>query len=382
MLPSSTTPDRTRTRRPRALAVAAAAAAAAGALVLAGCSSSGSDSAATVSSHPSPKSVYRATALDTPWAKPDVTLTDTSGKPFNLRKDTAGRTTLLYFGYTHCPDECPTTMADIAVALQQLPKAEQQKVDVVFVTTDPAHDSKRTIRTWLDSFSSHFIGLTGDFKTIQGAARKVGIGVSPATVAKDGSITAVHGTQVVPFAPDGKAHVIFMNDQSTPQTFAHDLPLLINDVPPGGGSGKGSAGGAESQASAAAKGATHTPPKLTVKQQYVPKPAAGGMAAAYLTVANSGGTTDRLTRVTSQDATTVTMDTTSGGSMQEVTGFNVPAGGTLALARGGNHLMLQGLKKPLKEGGSITLRLTFAQSGPRTVTVPVESMTYRPGSAG
>nr|WP_265736979.1 copper chaperone PCu(A)C [Mangrovactinospora gilvigrisea] len=114
----------------------------------------------------------------------------------------------------------------------------------------------------------------------------------------------------------------------------------------------------------------------------MPKPAAGGMAAAYLTVANSGGTTDRLTRVTSQDATTVTMDTTSGGSMQEVTGFNVPAGGTLALARGGNHLMLQGLKKPLKEGGSITLRLTFAQSGPRTVTVPVESMTYRPGSAG
>ena len=81
------------------------------------------------------------TVLDQPFAKPDLVLTDTHGKTFDLRKQTKGRPTLVYFGYTHCPDVCPLTMSNIAVAKQQLPKAEQDKLRVVFVTTDPERDT-------------------------------------------------------------------------------------------------------------------------------------------------------------------------------------------------------------------------------------------------
>ena len=82
-----------------------------------------------------------AVTLDRPFAKPHLVLTDTHGKPFDLVKQTAGRPTLLYFGYTHCPDVCPTTMSDIAVARRKLPAAERDKLQVVFVTTDPTRDT-------------------------------------------------------------------------------------------------------------------------------------------------------------------------------------------------------------------------------------------------
>lgn len=75
--------------------------------------------------------------------KPDLVLPDTSGQPFDLRQRTAGKTTLLFFGYTSCPDVCPTTMGDIGVAMQKLPADEQAKINVVFVSTDPQVDTPR-----------------------------------------------------------------------------------------------------------------------------------------------------------------------------------------------------------------------------------------------
>lgn len=62
-----------------------------------------------------------------PMPKPDLELTDDDGKPFDLAERTAGRPTVLYFGYTHCPDVCPTTMADLANAVKKLPAADQGK---------------------------------------------------------------------------------------------------------------------------------------------------------------------------------------------------------------------------------------------------------------
>ncbi|MFD6986957.1 SCO family protein, partial [Streptomyces sp. NPDC059956] len=82
-----------------------------------------------------------ATVLDRPFDKPDVVLTDTTGKPWNLREQTKGKPTLIYFGYTNCPDVCPLTMSNIAVAKKALPKADQDKLQVVFITTDPERDT-------------------------------------------------------------------------------------------------------------------------------------------------------------------------------------------------------------------------------------------------
>lgn len=161
---------------------------------------------------------------------PDLVLPDTSGQPFDLRQRTAGKTTLLFFGYTSCPDVCPTTMGDIAVAMQKLPADEQAKINVVFVSTDPQVDTPKVLRTWLDSFDKNFIGLTGDLQKVKAAALSLGILVEDPVVNKDGTVTSSHGAQVLAFQPsDNKAHLVYLSNTSQ-DVFAHDLPLLAKGV--------------------------------------------------------------------------------------------------------------------------------------------------------
>jgi copper(I)-binding protein len=120
--------------------------------------------------------------------------------------------------------------------------------------------------------------------------------------------------------------------------------------------------------------------KLTIVDPYIPLPAtAGGMGAGYLTVRNDGGQ-DELIRVSSPAAKSVTLHSSSDSSMQEVSSLTVPAHGTLQLARGGNHLMIMGWQQPPAVGDQLDLDLTFSRSGTIHVKVPVEPLTYRPGS--
>lgn len=368
---------------PRRVAVAAVTAAG---LLLAGCGSGDQQSGKAAASKPSDNSPYHATQLGTPFKKPDLTLQDTSGKPYNLREETKGTTTLLYFGYTHCPDVCPTTMADIAAAKHQLSKKQQNNMKVVFVTTDPKRDTPKEMRPWLDAFDSDFVGLSGDFTTIQHAAKKVGISIEPPKKDKEGHITVQHGAQTLAFAPgDNRAHVVFMS-RSKPQDYAHDLPLLMRDVPADGRSPEHRQhtkhrSSADDEGDNAARGAKKTPPKLSVSDSYVPKPASKKMAAGYLRIRNTGGTADRLTRASSPDAKRVELHRTSGQEMRQVTGFKVPAHGSLKLSRSHNHLMIIGPKKKLTAGKKITVELTFARSGKITETLPVKPIDYRPEGA-
>ncbi|HEY7573705.1 MAG TPA: SCO family protein, partial [Thermoanaerobaculia bacterium] len=94
----------------------------------------------------------RGTELDPSWPKPDFTLTDTEGGPFDFRARTDGFVTLLFFGYTHCPDVCPVHMANIAAVLADLDYADRARIRVVFVTTDPERDTPGRLREWLDRF--------------------------------------------------------------------------------------------------------------------------------------------------------------------------------------------------------------------------------------
>lgn len=104
---------------------------------------------------------YAGTLLaDPPLPRPALVLTDTGGQLFDLRADTDG-VTALFFGYTRCPDVCPTTMADLATAIRELSAADRTRVTVVFVTEDPASDTPAAVREWLDHFDDDFIGLIG-----------------------------------------------------------------------------------------------------------------------------------------------------------------------------------------------------------------------------
>ena len=87
------------------------------------------------------ESTYRGGLVSPPLPKPKFTLTDTSGAPFDFASKTEGYTTLLFFGYTHCPDMCPLQMSTIAQAIKKIPPASADRLKVVFVTTDPERDS-------------------------------------------------------------------------------------------------------------------------------------------------------------------------------------------------------------------------------------------------
>ena len=104
---------------------------------------------------------WAGTLLGQPLDKPEFTLTDTSGNPYDFRQQTRGYVTLLYFGYTSCPDVCPLHMANLAAVLQEVSGEVNSKIKVVFVTTDPNRDTPQVIRKWLDNFDVTFIGLTG-----------------------------------------------------------------------------------------------------------------------------------------------------------------------------------------------------------------------------
>src|SRR4051812_28704979 len=81
--------------------------------------------------------------------KPDFTLENTDGQPFHFAAATRDAVTLLYFGYTNCPDVCPQHLVNIAGALRKLSPEQQAHVRVVFVTTDPARDTPERLRGWL-----------------------------------------------------------------------------------------------------------------------------------------------------------------------------------------------------------------------------------------
>ncbi|NEB82051.1 SCO family protein [Streptomyces sp. SID14478] len=173
-----------------------------------------------------------ATVLDKPFEKPDLVLTDTHGKKFDLRERTQGKPTLIYFGYTHCPDVCPLTMSNIAVAKKSLPKAEQDKLQVVFVTTDPDRDTPAVLGKWLKAQDPDFIGLTGDFATIQGGARTMGISIEPTQKDKNGKLVSMHGTQVIAFSPKTNGGYVLYGEDATVDDYTKDLPKIIEGAKP------------------------------------------------------------------------------------------------------------------------------------------------------
>jgi protein SCO1 len=158
--------------------------------------------------------------------KPSFTLTDTAGRPFRFDAATTGKLTFLYFGYTHCPDACPTTMADLATALHEQAPAIRRHIEVVFVTVDPRRDTRPVLRAWLNHFDRSFVGLTGSRTAIDAAEQSAGIPVAPPTKAKGSHYSVAHSAFLFPFSPDGLAHVVYVQGFHTAD-YAHDMPLLL-----------------------------------------------------------------------------------------------------------------------------------------------------------
>jgi protein SCO1/2 len=108
---------------------------------------------------------YKGTLFDPPQPVPDFELADTQGRPFHL-SELDGDITLIYFGYTFCPDVCPLTMVDVKTALAGL-ETGRERVHVLFVSVDPERDTPEVLSHYLAAFDPSFIGLTDDFEKTQ-----------------------------------------------------------------------------------------------------------------------------------------------------------------------------------------------------------------------
>jgi protein SCO1/2 len=167
------------------------------------------------------------TSPKVPVPKPALDLTGADGQAFDLRARTAGLVTLLYFGYTRCPDVCPTTMADLAAALGALDPAVRAGIRVVFVSVDPAHDTPAVLASWLHHFDPGFgfYGLTGPFSRVWAAARGLGVDVQPPAGRVDGAMTQNHGADVLAFDRDGTLALRYPPGTQVTD-YIHDLPVL------------------------------------------------------------------------------------------------------------------------------------------------------------
>ena len=166
--------------------------------------------------------------LDQPYVVPPTPLTDTDGASYSLADDTDKRLTLVFFGYTHCPDVCQVVLSTLASAMTRLDEADHEQVDVVFVTTDPERDTEKVLRNYLDRFDPTFIGLTGPLDSIIDVGKEMAVAVEQGHQLPSGGYDITHGTSVL--AIDGGDEVPILWTQGTSATqFASDVHQLLED---------------------------------------------------------------------------------------------------------------------------------------------------------
>jgi protein SCO1/2 len=154
----------------------------------------------------------------------DFRLTDHAGKPRALA-DFRGKVVVVFFGYTQCPDVCPTTLAELAEVMKRLgPDAE--RVQVLFVTVDPERDTPDLLSRYVPAFDPRFLGLYGDAEATARTAKEFKIIYQKQPGQTPGAYTVDHSAGTFIFDPDGKLRVYVSYGQG-PDVFAHDIRALL-----------------------------------------------------------------------------------------------------------------------------------------------------------
>ncbi|GAB2911380.1 SCO family protein [Paraburkholderia jirisanensis] len=155
----------------------------------------------------------------------DFTLTGDDGKPVT-GGTFKGHTSLVYFGYTHCPDVCPETMARLMQVLGKL-GPDAQHVRILFITVDPARDTPQALRDYVDAFDAqHAQGLTGTDRQIEELARRYRVAYQMEQRDPKGNYEVTHSSAVYIFDAQGHARLLG-TDRDTPDAIAADLRRII-----------------------------------------------------------------------------------------------------------------------------------------------------------
>lgn len=155
---------------------------------------------------------WRGTAITTAYPLPDQTFTDTSGATVVPARDADAAVTLVFFGYTSCPDICNVVLANVASALRGAPAEVRDSTEMLFVTTDPARDTPEAVRGYLDRFDESFEGLIAPVGTVEEAAQALHVSYERPD-GSTGGYEVEHGAYTTAFV-DGSARVVWPEDVS------------------------------------------------------------------------------------------------------------------------------------------------------------------------
>lgn len=155
---------------------------------------------------------------------PDLMMTNQDGQPVQIN-EFKDKWTLLFFGYTYCPDICPTTLAQLRQIKSELPKDVLSRLRVVLISVDPARDTPQQLKQYLGYFDKDFVGLTGSVPDIQKLANGVSIPFIPADTSKPG-YTVDHSGNLALLGPDGNQRGFIRAPFNTQKLLAQ-LPGLL-----------------------------------------------------------------------------------------------------------------------------------------------------------
>ena len=167
---------------------------------------------------------FRATDITGAEFGRDFALADHAGKPRALA-DFRGRVVVMFFGFTHCPDVCPTTLAQLAAAVNKL-GADGNKVQVLMVTVDPERDTPQVLSQYVTAFNPHFLALRGTAEETARVAKEFKVIYQKVSGARPDSYTMDHSAGTYIFDPQGRLRLYVSYGQG-PEVFAHDIALLL-----------------------------------------------------------------------------------------------------------------------------------------------------------
>ncbi len=176
-------------------------------VLVAGCASGSTDTTTSANG----ETGWHGTGVSKGYPMPDLQFTDTEGQQVTPAEVARTPVTLVFFGYTHCPDICNVVLANFASALRGATPAVRKDVRMLFVTTDPARDTPDVVRDYLDRFDPTYEGLVAPVGTVEKAAQALYISYEKPDGSQGGNYMVSHGTYTTAFL-HGAARVVWSAD--------------------------------------------------------------------------------------------------------------------------------------------------------------------------
>jgi len=309
---------------------------------------------------------FQGSVIDPPKRAPDIVLTTHTGKPFRL-SDQTGKAVVLFFGYTSCPDVCPTTLYTLKRVHAQL-TTQADQVRFVLITVDPDRDTMERMAVYVPNFEPSFIGLTGTLSELEPVWKSYGV-----YRAKQAGGTALgylvdHSSRIYVIDTHGNLRVTYTHD-TPPEHIARDLRHLLKETP--------ASTAHPTDAGDTMPGGVITHGNLKIEKVWTRPATKPGTVGVYLSITNTGAQADALIEANSLIARLGEIHETRMESdvmkMQRVFRIDLPPGQKIDLKPGGYHIMLTTLMDDVRPGTRIPVNLIFEHAGKVSVEAEVIS---------